>query len=139
MCWTTKKPIVRRIAEEDVPVFKVCRDLSGQICSFFKFYDYSLNLLYTHREPLRIRAINSIEEGFHSYSSQCTVTTQGSVLHIKFENKEVFSYPCYDWVILVKGIIPKGSEYLINELGECVSNSIYLTKIVKLQYVLDNF
>lgn len=132
MCWTSKKPIVRLIAKEDVPIFKVCRNISGQICSYFKFYYYSLHFLYTQPEPLRIRAINSIEEGFHSYSSQCTVEMRASVLHIKFKNKEVFAYPCCDWVILIKGIIPKGSEYLINELGECVSNSIYLTKIVEL-------
>lgn len=132
MCWTSKKPIVRLIAEEDIPVFKVCRDLSGQICSFFKFYDYSLNLLYTQSEPLRIRAVNSIEEGFHSYSSECVVEIQESVLHVKFKSEEIFSYPCYNWVILVKCIIPKGSEYLINEQGECVSSSIYLTGIKKL-------
>ena len=133
MCWITKKPIVSLTAEEDIPVFKVCRNsLSGKICSFFKFYDYSLNLLYTQSKPLRIKAINSIEEGFHSYSSKCVAEIQGSVLYIKFKNMEVFSYPYYDWVILVKGIIPKGSEYLINELGECVSNSIYLTKIERL-------
>ena len=129
MCWTTKKPIVRLIAEKNVPVFKVCRSLSGKICSFFKLYDYSLNLSYTQLEPLRIKAVNSIEEGFHSYSSQCIAKIQGSVLCIKFENREIFSYPYYDWVILVEGIIPKGSEYLINEHGECVSNSICLTEI----------
>lgn len=132
MCWTTKKPIVRLIAKEDVPVFKICRNISGQICSYFKFYYYSLHFLYKQSEPLRIKAVYSIEEGFHSYSSKCVAQTQESVLYIKFENKEVFSYPYCDWVILVEGIIPKGSEYLINEQGECVSNSIYLTKIVKL-------
>ena len=141
MCWTTFKTPKRLIAEEDIPIFKVCVEASRVtnstvVCSYFKRYDYDLNKVYKLDGQLslyiRSKAID-IHWGYHSYLE----------IECKFEKYPVFDqwavmykdsrYICaYEhFAVKVSGYIPKGSEYYVNEHGECVSNSICLTKIIK--------
>lgn len=141
MCWTTFKTANKLIAEKDIPIFKVCVESSRisdgtVVYSYFKHYDYDLNKVYKLDGQLSLNIRPSaidIHQGYHSYlETEC-----------KFERHSVFN----QWIVLdkdsryvctyeghsvrVSGYIPKGSEYYVNEYGECVSNSICLTKIFK--------
>lgn len=141
MCWTTFIAPNKLIAEEDIPIFKVCikspqiTDVSV-VCSYFENYCYHINKVYKLDGQIlpypRSGAID-IHWGYHSYlETEC-----------KFEKYPVFDqwavmnknsqYVCAykNYAIKVSGYIPKGSEYYVNEQGECVSNSICLTKIFR--------
>ena len=144
MCWTTfiKTP-KKLVAKEDVLVFKVCvkssrvNNGSTVVYSYFKYHSYDINKIYILDDQIILDKgtySTNIYKGYHSYlETEC-----------KFEKYPVFDqwavmnknsrYICaYErYAIKVSGYIPKGSEYYVNEWGECVSNSICLTKIEKL-------
>ena len=114
MCWSTTEPPKKLIAEEDIPIFKVCVESSRisdgtVVYSYFKYFPYNINEVYKLNGqilPCNKGNCTEIDRGYHSYlETEC-----------KFK---------------VSGYIPKGSEYYVNEYGECVSNSICLTKIFK--------
>lgn len=136
MCWRNyNKPLKKLIAEENVPIFKVCTKssrFSNTVASYFRDYYYQLGVVYklSYITPREVNFHFEIDEGFHSYLAGCT-----------FKHNIVFSTPPMRWVcsynscydpIKVSGYIPKGSEYYVNEDGECVSNSICLTAIEEL-------
>jgi hypothetical protein len=133
MCWRSyNKPLKKLIAEENVPIFKVCikdpLDFSNTVESYVMRHCYQLETVYKLNciTPRDANDHFEIDEGFHSYLAGCT-----------FKHNMVFSIPPMRWIcsykyyaaIKVSGYIPKGSEYYVNKDGECVSNSICLTKI----------
>lgn len=139
MCWSTTEPPKRLIAEEDIPIFKVCVESSRisdgtVVYSYFKYFPYNINEVYKLNGqilPCNKGNCTEIDRGYHSYlETEC-----------KFEEYQPFSrwvvrdkdlrYVCaYEHcAIKVSGYIPKDSEYYVNEQGECVSNSICLTRI----------
>lgn len=140
MCWSTAQPPKRLIAEENIPIFKVCTEsaIIHTVNSFFKYYKYKLNIvhkltdkLYTYIVTDRTSAIHTcIDAGYHSYlTSKCSHIRdfEKRVTIIDSKGQPICSYGAY--VLKVAGYIPKDSEYYINEQGECVSDSICLTKV----------
>lgn len=143
MCWLTyKKECTEcRIATEDIPIYKV---LYNTLRSLYRFYEYSLNKVYSmeinspYEIPSKIRNSHySITLGFHSYSPSMTYTR---VYHDLFwtvnsNNKGMIldTFTNTNNTVKVKGFIPKGSHYYLNENGEYVSDSIVLTEIIKNQ------
>lgn len=136
MCWMTyDKPLKKSIAKENVPIFKVCTKsirFSNTVESYFRDYHYQLGIVYesSNITPNEVNCHFEINEGFHSYLTGCTYR------HDVFDNIWVLSASLTRYIgsyesraIKVSGYIPKGSEYYVNEDGECVSNSICLTKI----------
>lgn len=140
MCWTTfEKTPKKLVAKEDILIFKVCvKSLkANEVCSYFKYHYYDINKVYILNDQIILDKgtySTNIYKGYHSYlETEC-----------KFEKYPVFDqwavmnknsrYICaYErYAIKVSGYIPKGSEYYVNEQGECVSNAICLTKIEKL-------
>lgn len=139
MCWITfDKPLKKSIAEKDIPIFKVCTKSArflNTVRSYFKDYYYQLGIVYELSciIPIEINDHFEIDEGFHSYLASCIFK------HDVFDNIWIISTRSMRYVcsyesrgIKVSGYIPKGSEYYVNEDGECVSNSICLTKIREL-------
>lgn len=141
MCWTTFKTPKKLIAEEDIPIFKVCVESSRikddtVVYSYFKYCSYDINKVYTLVDQIVLdvgTCSTSIYRGYHSYlETECKfkkylVFDQWAV--INKNSRYICSYVRY--AVKVSGYIPKGSEYYVNEWGECVSNSICLTKIFK--------
>ncbi len=143
MCWTTFESPERLIAEEDIPIFKVCVEASeitdhAAVYSYFKQYPYKLDKVYKLDRRLSLdlrlkaRAVD-IYYGYHSYlETECSfekypVFDQWAVMYK--DSRYLCAYEHF--AVKVSGYIPKGSEYYVNEQGECVSNSICLTKIFK--------
>lgn len=140
MCWSTTEPPKRLIAEENIPIFKVCTEsaIIHTVNSYFKYYKYKLNIvhkltdkLYTYIATDRTGVIHTcIDAGYHSYLTSKCSHIRDSLKRITIINDKEQPIYCYGvFVIKVSGYIPKGSEYYVNEHGECVSNSICLTKV----------
>ena len=130
MCWESKKIPELKIAPIDIPVFKVVhKDHSAY---YQPFYYYSLNKVYTTNLGVPSghiwERLYQINEGFHSYSAtECRVVrthssdgirTYISVLH------DTTKLDCYANAAIMKCVIPKGSQYYLNNRGEYVSNKI---------------
>lgn len=140
MCWISKE-INRKVAEEDTFVFKMLIDTSHRqpntllspICRYF----YSIGENYSTLNRItvqwsRYEQAYFINEGFHSYSTDCCVTGQldGSSIVKNQVGDIIGRYPYmegYDFVI-VSCIIPKGTTYYENEKGEVVSERIRIIK-----------
>lgn len=140
MCWVTSKPPERLIAKENIPIFKVCAESAkiNTVNSYFKYYKYELNTIYKLNNKILTFIVTAstgtkhtcINAGYHSYlTGKCNFIKDSAGCISVTDAKGLFLYSYGAYVIKVAGYIPKGSEYYINEQGECVSDSIYLTKI----------
>lgn len=109
MCLYTKAT-APKIAKKDITVYKkVYLDGSGALVSPYMSMPYKFNKRYKLGRSLAILG-GSVYEGFHAYSNK----------KVGFVNLEHFRY------LLVKAIIPKGSEFVKGEWGEIVSNQFIL-------------
>ena len=122
MCWSSKTKPVLQIAEEDIKVQKVLKkDEDGYVSPIFSFYDWTPGIVVeTELGHIHVGARSfAIRKGFHSCDEihnedgvWCTKTLN---LFIEDLGEEV-----------VNAIIPKGSQYYLNEYGEYVSNKLKL-------------
>lgn len=119
MCLITNN-IRRYIAEKDIVCYKIVNIRDTEIISYWFDFIYELNKKYTTQVLQPIPAPNGsirIEEGFHSYRN------------IYAAKKELYyslmkSLP----TVIIKCIVPKGSEYYIDS-DEMVSNQIIIVEI----------
>lgn len=121
MCWNGNKEISPKIAETDIPVFKICTKSydDKHVESKYLHFTYELGKLYTENvNPCIIfpEGYQIINEAFHSYDIRLEVI-YGNMIDE------------YAGEIVVEGIIPKGATYYLNIFGEIASNQIILKKI----------
>ena len=147
MCWIEIKDNVNvQIADKDFEVYKIVLNANKQSCkSCVQGFIYKTNIIYKipYIQIIRTSIFNSIifcvEEAYHSYTKiQYTLksaTVNDSFFKIKgiiFGNQIVplsFNNPYYAATF----VIPKGSQYAINEQDEIISNQIiYTGKYLKL-------
>ena len=136
MCWITfkEKYSKRKTAEKDIKVKKLLeRDLHGNLSSpFFKF-DWKIGKTHvSHIDKPRIHPLTMqgwhINTGLHSskhiimtkhwaycYSTWWFIPVNVKVLTVRKHNFEIH-----------KAIIPKGSQYYVNESGEYVSDKLII-------------
>ena len=143
MCWSSidkneikVEPKVHCLStKEDIVVYKIGylkTDLFGT--TFFPYYYNDFPYESNSIEPeikLNICDYNIIEKGYHSYSEDCYLTKIFRYMIMISNNNDIINdtyylYPSYDMCI-GKFIIPKGSEYYENYLGEIVSSQIMWT------------
>lgn len=88
MCWTTFKTPNKLIAEEDIPIFKVCVESSRindgtVVYSYFKYCSYDINKVYTLADQIVLDVgtySTSIYRGYHSYlATECKFKKISSV------------------------------------------------------------
>ena len=109
----------KKIAKRDIICYKIIKE---NYHSLNQDFPYQFNKLYTNKKALLIERTNgilSIHIGYHSYSSK---------------NKALLDYhlKLTKFLLLVKCIIPKGSDYYYNTIAkEYVSNQIILQEIIK--------
>lgn len=136
MCWVTNVKAVCEIAAEDIKIFKVCSpsDVNPEVLiSPYLEFEYELNKVYSIEEELEVIVCFSdvsyceIYKGFHSYASDCTILKH-AVIAIWNNNRFLDSYDTDD--VIVRGYIPKGAHYYLNERHEYVSDKICLTEIM---------
>lgn len=117
MCLLTNN-LHKYIAEKDIVCYKIVYLQGKKIISFWFDFPYELNKKYTTQvlQPIFTKKGNIlIEKGFHSYRN--LYTAKGDVWFSLMES-----------LVIVKCIVPKGSEYYINN-KEMVSNQIIIVEI----------
>lgn len=128
MCWTCTKMNYTgiQVAKKDIPIFKIVKGYNTVYISETFGYEYTLNEL-NPAENLIVEGsyYYAVKRGYHSYSLKG--------LKVLSENKIAYDagydpVELRDFTVVVKGIIPKGSFYLVNEDDVLVSNQIILQK-----------
>ena len=129
MCWTCLKKNYTgiQVAKKDIPIFKIVKGYKTVYISKIFEYEYTLNEL-NPAENLIVESGSysyAVKKGYHSYPLKG--------LKVLSENKIAYDagydpVELRDFTVVVKGIIPKGSFYLINEDDVLVSNQIILQK-----------
>ena len=145
MCWRSSKKVEPQIAQHDIPIYKILSKDNKTFRSIYFGFKYELNKTYVYLNSCfkSIEFVTSSKEyekcgGFHSYD--LTKTTYSStviqgcvkVITIETKRKEYYLDSIYHRgnCIAVKGFIPKGSCYFVNDNGEYVSNQICLTEVL---------
>lgn len=133
MCWESKTLPVKNIAEENIEIFKICTLYDYEIHAYFNAdFVYTLDKVYEQKKLIMYeRHIlyqgYFVEEAFHSYSNSCLIYwLDFNTISI---NGTRYIGP---YLIKVKGYIPKGAIYYINEIGEIVSDKIVLTDYIEI-------
>ena len=119
MCLITNN-LHKYIAEKDIVCYKVVYLQGKEIISYWFDFPYELNRKYTIPVLQPIPTPNGniiIEKGFHSYRN--IYTAKGDIWLSLMELLPK---------VIVKCIVPKGSEYYINS-KEMVSNQIIIVEI----------
>lgn len=143
MCWESKKYKEIKTAEEDIKVFKIVDGKLDQIgeknpkfLSCYQCFTYELDKAYSVK-PLEIyfteEGTATIYEGLHSYDLEQVEynnAIQIDMGYLRVYNKITNAQcalisPRHGYVFVkLNCIIPKGSQYIINESGEVVSNKL---------------
>lgn len=129
MCWETrlKEFQIKRTAVNDIQVYKILKERRTWIFNRIKYvspyynFKYKLNKTYKSRLELDSQTRDDvliIENGLHSFTN---------LQHAEYY-RVAGRPPFVTWVIF-KAIIPKGSTYYRNEIGEIVSNKLKIVGI----------
>lgn len=142
MCWTSRNELTKLIATKDIECyknfkleditfeqksifnFKIGKKKIIQLLSLFEKYQYipykkqqiiNLNPIKISFNPYDLEYYKiigyRIDAGYHSYNT------------IEIAQKNIF----YEYEVVVKCIIPKGTEYYVNDNNEIVSSTIIVT------------
>ena len=126
----TQEEFKPRVAQEDIPVYKVVEKYGEGFCSLYYKYHYEIGNEYS------IRAMNltfeietmKIEDAFHSYSTECWMDLNGRSLDIRsISGQRVIcslEKRYLDNIYKLNCVIPKGATYYLNRHGEYASNQI---------------
>lgn len=140
MCWIGRKDN-KQVAKRDFYVYKVGLVMGNTFISLFQKYIYRIkrNNPIIPLKPVEDNCgMIKIEDGYHSYKEVaiefCHKTPYSRNIYL---GDAVMGYvdglEYYSHLYLGTFIVPKGSEYYINNRGEIVSsNIIYTGKWVKL-------
>ena len=131
MCWITNITPQSKLAEEDIPVFKIVRK---SLRAYYQEFQYSIGRVF--KTEINVPIFNSYEiffinEGFHSYSAkECTaITTEESYKPIIKVYHTFYKLGSYIDACILECVIPKGSVYYLNGRGEYVSDHILPLKV----------
>lgn len=134
MCFKSTKFPKLRIAKRNIPCYKV---LSKDLSSPFMLEEYVVNeIKETSLGRIERDYLNDtydIEEGLHSYTSNCKFVELdcGYFFQVKTKfDKEIMIYG--DFYKVFKSIIPKGARYYCNNAGEYVSDKLIVLNDCKL-------
>lgn len=153
MCWIINKVVYEKnhekyhkVASEDKIVYKfgyVNNNIFHPSC--YSEFGYEANVsnnkvdikVLSFRNELEELYYLYAEEGYHSYSEECSLTLDEYAhdafriwANSKLNNcKRIFDYSREKFI--AKFIIPKGTEYYENEVGEIVSSNIIWTGQIK--------
>lgn len=115
MCLIVSDPEIK-VAEKDIVVYKRLKLDREILCSPYYLKIWSLGKLETLESSLYLENINTEDDNYY-------VVDQGFHAHLYVE--DAIHYP---GTVVYKAIIPKGSEYIIGECNEVVSNQLILIR-----------
>lgn len=153
MCWCTYKSLNVKVAEEDIEVFKVVEICNSNGIKVIRPYFYGHTIKYgvlsktgrayiidngvhTSLQYLTFKAVMNSDgcslvccEAMHSYlkGTLLPYISKDGVDIIKKGDFESLSSYCTKDTIIMDCVIPKGTKYAVNEVGEVVSEVIKVT------------
>lgn len=148
MCWVSNGKPEIKIAEEDIPVWKVVYKIEdilkrGKYLYGFKrcksyYYDYIYRENICEHTPIAFKTLGNLfkgEGGFHSYSDELKGmhTLRGINVNRKFTPFAyitLFNYPKEPNLKMARFFIPKGAQYMKNDEGEIISNAIVFNSFI---------
>ena len=139
MCWIGRKN-TKQIAKRDFYVYKIGLVINNTFTSLFQKYIYKIK---RSNQIIPLKPVEDncgwikIENGYHSYKEVAIEFCQNTYLRDIYLGDVIKGFvddlSLYSHLYLGTFIIPKDSEYYINNRGEIVSsNIIYTGKWVKL-------
>ena len=139
MCWIGRKD-TKQVAKRDFYVYKVGLVRGNTFISLFRKHVYRIkgsNPIIPLKPVKDNYEIIEIEAGYHSYKEVAIEFCQDPYLRDIYLGDAIKGFVddlrLYSHLYLCTFIVPKGSEYYINNRGEIVSsNIIYTGKWVKL-------
>lgn len=132
MCWVNKWEAHKKIAKEDMIVYKVVLDNNNVIASYYKNYMYLIGKLNPKVELEAIKNSSIIDpdtvtyvisKGYHSYRHKLKFDKDYQVIwgiNIYYRSLNCCIATC---------IIPKGSEYYESSDGQVVSNQLIIKEV----------
>lgn len=136
MCTIILKGQEPILAEEDIKVYKSCFEKENGVKSIFEEFSYEKDIVYKtdftfgkkssdfiasddneylYKKSLNKEEVSSVMKGFHSLMT--------------FDKERLDYY--FSKYVFCLFIIPKGSLYYINPVGNVVSNQIIFKEIIK--------
>ena len=139
MCWIGRKT-TKQVAKRDFYVYKVGLVIGNTFTSLFQKYIYRIkrsNPIIPLKPVEDKNGITTIETGYHSYKEVAIEFYSNPYFRDIYLGDAIKGFVdelrLYSHLYLGTFIVPKGSEYYINNRGEIVSsNIIYTGKWVKL-------
>lgn len=145
MCWRNididgvliKGEPTCQIAEMGIQVYKIMKIKYGRLRSYFMDLPYKVSNEYSLEETGGKLIVNNdvnmysyICIGFHAYTNKChlMVNKHGNV-EVRCGNFWIESYIANvdtQDLVLARCVIPKGSKYYVNGLGEAVSDRMII-------------
>lgn len=131
MCWICNNKPEQLVAKEDITVYKVVQVYpNGKILSYFHDFPYKLGEIYNTTIAVKhfkdyYNDFYFIEQGLHSYNYDLEIGIDPFIVTTTLTDSSGARY----YGIGIYGvlcIIPKGTEYYVNELGDVVSTRIKL-------------
>lgn len=140
MCWISRDLKIE-IAKEDIPVWKVVYKIKNtpEKCrSYYGKYIYTKNNYEYTPIDITILSDGHVEgnKGFHSYSDELkgVYTTIGIDVAIKSNSSMInivlINYPMECNLKMARFFIPKGAQYMKNDVGEIISNTIIFDEFI---------
>lgn len=144
MCWNTriKSCAELKVAKDNIPVTKIVWITEDRISAYFMQFDYIIGEVY-HTEIGTLITLEfmgfegHIDKGFHSYTNESIKRCNNNSCYVYLNNSTNRDKTCYhkDRICyhnynnetklgIMSCIIPKGSKYYKNEVGEIVSDTI---------------
>lgn len=134
MCWESNTIPIKQVAEENIPIYKICRGHDKIRAYFHIDYIYTLNKVYKQDEPIIVEEVRcyffkkyTIDKAFHSYLASCKMRSEekgsAKVCHASYRSS---------FLLYVMGYIPIGTTYYVNEEGEVASDEIILTDYIEI-------
>lgn len=139
MCWTGN--LILHTAEENIPIFKVANKGLDGIYSYYLLSYYQLGVLKS--SPIIIAKKNwilrtvKVNTALHSYNPKKVTVNKdifSNCIFIYYKGKILLDVLSFNKTsVVVKGFIPKGSQYCENEEGEIISDQLILTEICEIE------
>ena len=128
MCWESTKTPIKRIAEEDIKVKKILFLYNNILRSpIEREFIWNKNILYTTELDAvsynTLTMMYRIHKGFHTANSIGVFAEYWTTV---YKNNEYITFTKEEGESVFDAIIPKGSEYYLNECGEYVSNQLII-------------
>lgn len=140
MCWTCtgRNYTGIQVAKEDIPIFKIVNRFNVGYLSEICGYEYALNELNPVENLIVEPGLGlpgwpnyptyRVKRGYHSYAlKNLKVLSKNRITY-----NDWYTTVVNDFQVVVKGIIPKGSLYLVNDNNTYVSNQIILQKEINI-------